>query len=79
MYYWYQSGFLLTAIMYRFIFIQKASIKYTISGEPMVRKEIYINHVLIRVGDRPILSPIAAHTPNNFHSIKYLRRFMLLI
>jgi hypothetical protein len=61
------------------MFIQNARTKYTISGEPIVRKEMYTNHVLMRVTDIPILSPIAVHTPNNFHSIKYLRRFIPLI
>lgn len=33
------KGFLFATVMYRLIFIQKARIKYIISGDPMVRKE----------------------------------------
>lgn len=45
----------------------------------MVRKEIYTNQVRILVTEMPIFSPIALHTPKSFHSIKYLKRFMLRI
>lgn len=34
------AGFLLDILTYFFTFIQKATNRYTISGEPMVRKEI---------------------------------------
>lgn len=34
------AGFLRDILTYLFTFIQKATNKYTINGEPMVRKEI---------------------------------------
>lgn len=50
-----------------------------INGEPMVRKEIYMNQVRIREVAIPILSPMAAHTPNTCHSMKNFILFMGLI
>ena len=49
------------------------------SGDPMVRKEMYMNQVRIREVAIPILSPIAAHTPKTCHSMKCLNLFMGLI
>ncbi len=37
--YTHRTGFLLRSPMYRFMFIQKASTMYTISGEPSVRND----------------------------------------
>jgi hypothetical protein len=46
------------------------------SGDPMVRKEMYMNQVRIREVAIPILSPIAAHTPKTCHSMKCLNLFI---
>ena len=45
-------------------------------GEPKVRKEIYINHILIRDVAIPIRSPIAEHTPKACHSMKFFSCFI---
>jgi hypothetical protein len=50
-----------------------------IMGEPSVKKDTYMNHMRMRDVAIPILSPMAAHTPKAFHSIKFLRRFIELI
>ena len=49
------------------------------SGEPIVRNEIYTNQVLILDVAMPILSPMAVHTPKACHSIKCLNLFILQI
>ena len=50
-----------------------------IMGEPIVRKEMYMNQILIRDVAMPIRSPISEHTPNAFHSIKSFMLFSLRI
>jgi hypothetical protein len=73
----YFTGFLLAEKIYRLMFIQNASTKYTISGEPIVKKEIYTNHVRMRDVAIPILSPMAVQTPNACHSIKCFILFIM--
>ena len=41
-------------------------------GDPIVRKDIYINQRRILDVATPIRSPISEHTPKAFHSIKSL-------
>lgn len=50
-----------------------------IMGEPKVSRDVYINHIRIRLAAMPILSPMADKTPKAFHSIKFLKRFTMLI
>ncbi len=41
-----------------------------ITGEPIVKNDMYINHIRILLDAIPIFSPIEAHTPNAFNSKK---------
>ena len=45
-------------------------------GEPSVSREIYMNHIRMRLVAMPMRSPIAESTPKACHSIKFLNRFM---
>jgi hypothetical protein len=49
-----------------------------ISGDPIVRKETYMNQVLMREVAMPNRSPMAEQTPKACHSINCLNRFMPL-
>ena len=50
------------------MFFQNANIMYIMMGEPIVKNEMYINHMRILVEAIPSLTPMEEHTPKACNS-----------